>query len=212
MTHSRFEQSRIQQLVSAYAPENPPRLPLDFGDYLSLLWRVDHHADLPKRATYYRQCARALGEALSLPAVVMRAVEAAEAGTVYQHLQNMPYRGERRLDAPDRKAAIQQLMQLRDDTLRIGTYQEGWNNSYPGSGITDTELRERMFAVLFTALQGQYSNFGRLLLVVDIVLSDLLVGMGEAVGEFNLHDLVTQYSYPDPTDTQVKKAYAATAK
>jgi len=208
MTHSRFEQTRIQQLVSPYAPDAPPRLPLDFGDYLSLLWRIDHHADSAKRARYYRQCATALGMALELPSVLMRVVESTPSGGVTTQITNLPYRGDRLVDAPDRKAAIVQLMQIRDDTLRIGTYQESWNNSYPGSGIEDVELRERTFAILFTALQGQYSNFGRLLLVVDIVLSDLLIGMGASAAEFALHELISDYNYPDPNDARVKKDYA----
>ena len=65
--HTRFEQARIQQLVGTYSPEAIPRVPLDFGDFLSLLWRIDHHADHSGRVRYYSRCALALGEALSLP-------------------------------------------------------------------------------------------------------------------------------------------------
>jgi hypothetical protein len=208
MTHSRFEQTRIQQLTSPYAPDAPPRLPLDFGDYLSLLWRIDRSADLPRRARYYRQCAAALGDALNLPLTMLRLVENSTPGAITDALSNLPYRGERLLDAPDRKAAIAQLTQLRDDTLRIGTYQESWSTSYPGSGIIDAELRERTFAILFTALQGQYSNFGRLLLVVDIVLSDLLLGIDADASEHALHNLIGEYGYPNPNDPRVKKEYA----
>ena len=79
--------------------------------------------------------------------------------------------------------------------------------SWPGSGILDTELRERVFAVLFTALQGQYNSFGRLLLVVDIVLSDLLLGMQPDTKEVGLQQLVYDYNYPDPTDSRVRWTY-----
>ena len=41
---SRFEQARINQLISSYAPNDPPRLVLDFGDMLSLVWRLDKSA------------------------------------------------------------------------------------------------------------------------------------------------------------------------
>ncbi|MDX2163670.1 MAG: hypothetical protein SF162_20305 [bacterium] len=207
MTHSRFEQARIQQLTGLYSPDAPPRLPLDFGDYLSLLWRIDRHADQPGRVRYYRRAAAALAGALAVPAPVLRLVEPAPPGEVCRALANVPYRsGERLIDAQDRKAAISQLIHIRDDTLRIGTYQEGWTSSYPGSGILHTELRERVFAVLFTALQGQYSNFGRLLLVTDIVLADLLVGMDTAP-EFPLTQLIDEFDYPDPADPRVKKEF-----
>ena len=63
---SRFEQARIGQLLSDYAPQAAPQLPLDFGDYLSLLWRFDQCAALPVRARYYRSCIIALGRALEI--------------------------------------------------------------------------------------------------------------------------------------------------
>jgi hypothetical protein len=70
----------------------------------------------------------------------------------------------------------------------------------------DTDLRERVFAVLFTALQGQYENFGRLLLVVDIVLGDLLIGM-HYMKEIGLHQLVAEYGYPNFADAKIRSAY-----
>ncbi|NJO83564.1 MAG: hypothetical protein HC828_12605 [Blastochloris sp.] len=121
----------------------------------------------------------------------------------------MPYRGgERLIDAKDRRAAIDQLAALRDDLLRMGTYQEGWNGSFPGSGITDTALRERVFAVLFTAMQGQYANYARLLLVIDIVLGNLLLG-DDSTREAPLAALVSEFDYPDPHDPRVKTAFYA---
>jgi hypothetical protein len=205
---SRFEQTRIDQLTSTYGPDEPPRLPLDFGDYLSLLWRLDTCAGQPNRIRYYRQCSLALGTALDLAGrSVFRLVEVTPPGSLYQQLPNAPYRGTTRLiDAHDRKAALAQLVELRADVLKIGTYQDNWPVSWPGSGIIDTELRERVFAVLFTALQGQFGNFGRLLLVVDIVLADLLLGIQPAQ-EVTLHQLITEFNYPNPTDSRVRWEY-----
>lgn len=205
---NRIERTRISQLTSTYGPDEPPRLPMDFGDYLSLLWRLDRHAEDAARVKYYRRCALALGDGLGLKdRSIYRLVELTQPGQLYQQLPNAPYRGTSRLvDAQDRKAAIAQLAQLRLDILRIGTYHDQWPVSWPGSGIMDTELRERVFAVLFTALQGQYENFGRLLLVVDIVLSDLLVGIHQ-MSEVSLHDLIGEFGYPNFADTKVRAAF-----
>jgi hypothetical protein len=205
---NRIERSRIAQLTSTYGPDEPPRLPLDFGDYLSLLWRLDKHADEPAKVQYYRRCALALAEGLNLKnRSLFRVVELTPPGQLYAQLPNAPYRGtERLVDAQDRKAAIAQLAQLRLDILRIGTYQDQWPVSWPGSGILDSDLRERVFAVLFTALQGQYENFGRLLLVVDIVLSDLLLGMHQ-MSEITLHEAITRCKYPDFTNPKVRADY-----
>jgi hypothetical protein len=207
--HSRFEQTRISQLTSTYGPDEPPRVPLDFGDYLSILWRLDHHASKPAQVKYYRQCAQALAFALGIQnRSVYRLVENTPPGQLYKQLPNAPYRGTTRLiDAHDRKAAIGQLAELRNDVLKIGTYQDQWPVSWPGSGIVDTELRERVFAVLFTALQGQFGNFGRLLLVVDIVLSDLLLGFQQDTKEVNLDRLIAEHGYPDPSDSRVRWGY-----
>jgi hypothetical protein len=205
---SSTEQTRISQLTSTYGPDEAPRLPMDFGDYLSILWRLDKHAEEPARVRYYRHCAQTLGTALGLQQrSLFRLVDNTPPGQIYHQLPNAPYRGTHRLiDAHDRKAAIRQLAELRHDVLRIGTYQDQWPVSWPGSGIVDTELRERVFAVLFTALQGQYGNFGRLLLVVDIVLSDLLLGMHHSE-EVTLHQLVSQFNYPDPNDSRIRWNY-----
>ncbi len=207
MQHTRFEQARIQQLVGTYSPEAMPKLPLDFGDFLSLLWRIDHHAEHGGQRTYYYACAAALAAGLNLPQKILLVVETAAAGEMIRTLHNVPYRGvERLVDVADRRAALIQLLRMRDDTLRIGTYQEGWSRGYPGAGIVDTELRERVFAVLYTALQGQFSHYGRLLLVLDIVLSDLLLGAGSAP-ECTLDMLVNEFDYPDPTDPDVRRSY-----
>ena len=183
---------------------------MDFGDYLSLIWRLDKHADDPAKVKYYRRCALSLAEGLGLKGrSVFRLVELTPPGQLYEQLPNAPYRGTNRLvDANDRKAAIAQLAELRADILRIGTYHDQWPVSWPGSGIIDTELRERVFAVLFTALQGQFENFGRMLLVTDIVLADLLLGI-QAQKEVNLHQLITEYGYPNFTDRAVRALYYA---
>ena len=208
MMLNRREQTRINQLTSTYGPDEPPRLPLDFGDYLSLLWRIDQSINQPAHIKYYRRCALADAAGLEMQGrSVFRLVEVTAPGDLYNQLPNAPYRGTNRLiDASDRKAAITQLTQLRADVLKIGTYQDHWPVSWPGSGIVDTELRERVFAVLFTALQGQFSSFGRLLLVVDIVLSDLLLGMQPAK-EINIDQLIAEYDYPDPNDSKIRWEY-----
>src|SRR5256885_525433 len=146
MQQSRFEQTRINQLISLYSPDDPPRLALDFGDYLSLVWRLDTSAGFPGRERYYRLCAQALCNALNIKAhPISRMVETTPAGQIYAQLPNLPYRsGNRFVDAKDRKAALTQLISLRGDTLRIGTYNEGWDGGWPGGGILDNELRERV--------------------------------------------------------------------
>lgn len=207
---SRFEQARIGQLLSDYAPQAAPKLALDFGDYLSLLWRYDQCAAYPARARYYQACILALGHALEIDTSPLgRLVASVAPGAVYEELPNLPYRtGGRLVDARDRKAATRQLIVLRRDVLRIGTYQESWNGGFPGHGLQDTELRERVFAVLFTALQGQYASFARLLLVTDIVLGNLLLG-GENDNEVTLFDLVMSHGYPDPASRKVRREYLA---
>lgn len=182
---------------------------MDFGDYLSLLWRLDQCVDMPGRARYYRRCAQALGDGLGFRGrSLFRLVELTEPGHVYEQLPNAPYRGTIMLvDALDRKAAIRQLAQMRSDILRLGSTNQHWQRgSWPGSGISDTEVRERVFAVLFTAFQGQFNSFARLLLVLDIVLSNLLLGF-DPVDEISLKTLIADYHYPGPTDDQMRKEY-----
>jgi hypothetical protein len=110
------------------------------------------------------------------------------------------------MDAAARKAAIDQLVRLRSDVLSIGSFQHDWVVGWPGSGILEPELRERVFATLFTALRGQYNHFGRLLLVIDIVLQELLLGT-RAVTGFSLGTLIDRYGFPDPEDPEVRRLY-----
>jgi hypothetical protein len=205
---SRFEQVRISQLLSAYSPQDPPRTSLDFGDYLSLLWRLDHTVECANRVRYYRQCALALARGLDFKDHALhRLVEMTAPGEIYQQLPNLPYRaGGHLVDAKDRKAAIMQLIAMRDHIYSLGTYQEKWSGSWPGSGILDTEVRERVFAVLFTALQGQYASFARLLLVIDIVLANLLLGR-DGNDEVTLPELVGQFGYPNPSNPRVQQDF-----
>jgi hypothetical protein len=212
MQPSRFEQVRIQQLVSPYSPAEPPRLPLDFGDYLSLLWRADAAAAraLEPRTRYYRRCADALADGLGLRgSPLFRLVELTPAGSLCAQLANLPYRlRDGAVDAPDRKAAIAQLCALRGDLLRMGTYQEHWSSAFPGAGILDPDVRERVFAVLFTAMQGQFGSYARLLFVVDIVLGNLLTGQ-ELTTECPLDVLVSQHGWPDPAHPRTQRDWAS---
>jgi hypothetical protein len=207
-TQTRFEQTRISQLISLYSPDDPPRLALDFGDYLSLLWRIDSSAGIPNRERYYRQCALSLSMALGFSKhPLCRIVQSTAAGQIYSQLPNLPYRsGENHVDARDRKAALAQLFIMRSDTLRMGTYNETWLGGWPGDGIQDNELRERVFAVMFTALQGQYTNFARLLLVIDIVLANLLLGFDEP-NLVTFAQLTSDFGYPDPRDERVRRDF-----
>jgi len=206
------DQARISQLTSPYSPHNPPQLPLDFSDYLSLLWRVDRHVTQPHLVRYYLDCARALARALGFEHRSLgRVVRTAEPGSIYSSLSNVPFRDTNRLeDAVARKAAIHQLAQLRSEVLAIGSYQHDWVVGWPGSGVLDTELRERIFATLFTALRSQYTHFGRLLLVVDIVMLELLLRTRQ-MDEFSLGTLIDRYGYPDPEDPAVRNLYRGEA-
>jgi hypothetical protein len=199
-------------LTSPYSPAIPPQLPLDFGDYLSLLWRIDRHADLENLVQYYSACAASLATALGFEQRGLgRLIRTVSPGELCLSLSNVPFRQSGRVvDATSRKAAIHQLVLLRSDVLSIGSYQHDWVVGWPGSGIANTELRERVFAILFTALRGQYAHFGRLLLVIDIVLQEFLLGT-RSVSEFSLGTLIERYGYPDPEDPAVRVLYQGEA-
>lgn len=203
---------RINQLTSPYSPLSPPQLPLDFGDFLSLLWRIDRHADQPHLVAYYRQCVEALARALDFYQKGLgRLVRATPPGSLYRSLSNVPFRETGRLvDASARKAAIDQLVRLRGDVLSIGAYQHDWVVGWPGSGIINDELRERVFATLFTALRGQYQYLARLLLVIDIVLQELLLGTRQNT-EYSLGILIERFGYPDPESPAVRELYRGNA-
>ena len=199
------DMQRVSQLTSPYSPLSPPQLPLDFSDFLSLAWRIDRHADQPYLVAYYRQSLDALARALAFRHKGLgRLVSAAQPGTLCRSLSNVPFRETGRLvDASARKAAIDQLVRLRGDVLSIGAYQYEWLVGWPGSGILNDELRERVFATLFTALRSQYLYLGRMLLVVDIVLQELLLGT-RSVNEFSLGTLIERFGYPDPENPAVR--------
>ena len=199
---------RVNQLTSPYSPLSPPQLPLDFSDFLSLAWRLDRHADQAHLVAYYRQGLAALARALGFDQKGLgRLVGTARPGMLCHSLSNVPFREGRRLvDASARKTAIDQLVRLRGDVLSIGAHQYNWLVGWPGSGILDDDLRERVFATLFTALRGQYEYLGRLLLVVDIVLQELLLGTRD-VTEFSLGMLIEGFGFPDPDDSIVRELF-----
>ncbi len=205
---NRSDEYRIRQLTSPYSPQNPPQLPLDFGDFLSVMWRIDRHASQENLVMYYGKCARALGRALQFDQKSLgRMLRSAAPGQLYELLSNVPFRETGRLqDASSRKDAIRQLARLRSDVISIGAYQQEWVVGWPGSGVLDTELRERIFATLFTALRSQYAHFGRLLLVIDIVMHELLLGQ-RSMAEFSLGTLINQYGYPDPENPVVRALF-----
>jgi hypothetical protein len=207
---NRSDEYRIRQLTSPYSPQTPPQLPLDFGDFLSLIWRIDRHASQNNLVDYYARCVRALARAFEFDQKSLgRMIRSTEPGRIYESLSNVPFRETGRLlDASARKDAIHQLARLRSDVLSIGAYQHDWVVGWPGSGVLDEELRERIFATLFTALRSQYTHFGRLLLVIDIVLHELLLG-SRVMDEVSLGTLIDHYGYPDPEDSAVRALYVA---
>lgn len=172
------EQRRITQLIGDYSPAQPPTQRLDLGDYLSIVWRLDRSVGQAGRDAYYRRCLRSLAEGLQAEqSPLARLIDATATGAIYNHLPNLVYRiGTPGVDAADRCAALRQLLDLRADILRMGAYSQTWGSAYPGSGIVNPDLRDRVFAVLFTAFQSQYAHFGRMLLVIDIVIDNLLFG------------------------------------
>jgi hypothetical protein len=202
------DQQRITQLLSAYSPNTPPQLSLTFGDYLSLLWRVDSAAGDPAREQYYRQCTEALARGLEFDSrSVSRLVKSTPAGMICSSLHNAPYRSTNRLvDAQDRREAIRQLMDLRDHIMRMGIYREQWTLGWPGSRLTDQELRERLFAVFFTAFDSQFMHFSRLLFVTDIVLQELLLG-DRTERKISLIRLIREYGYPDPDSSSARAQF-----
>lgn len=205
-----FDHLRIDQLISPYSPTLPPALPLDFGDYLSLLWRLERAGQRGIGVNYYRRCERALAMALTLTdAEVGKLVKLTVPTKLSEELPNLPYRnGERRVDAQDRKAAIAQLWKLRADVLTMGSYPEVWRSAWPGSGIENEELRERVFAVLFTALPSQYAPFARVLLVTDIVLQELMIGTRRSQS-FLLHTLIKDCGWPDPKNPESQALFTS---
>ncbi len=207
-----FDQLRIDQLLSTYGPDAPPSLPLEFGDYLSLLWRQDQ-AGNERRAQYYRRCAHSLAVALGLSErEIGRLVRVTPTGGIYAALENIPYRvPDRIVDAADRRVAIRQLLRLRSDVLQIGVYDQAWDGTWPGSGIVDADLRDRVFAVLYAALPGQFPSFARLLLVTDIVLQELLTGARRGPSIL-LYALLREYGYPDPASAEIKALYASESR
>jgi hypothetical protein len=137
-----------------------------------------------------------------------RLARATPPGGIYDALENIPYRlADRTVDAADRRLAIRQLLRLRGDVLQIGIYDQHWDGTWPGSGIIDDDLRDRVFAVLFAALPGQFPSFARLLLVIDIVLQELLTGARKGPSIL-LFALVREYEYPDPASAEIKALYA----
>jgi hypothetical protein len=203
-----FDQNRLMQLLCPYAPTDTLIFPFDFSDYLSLIWRLEQSAISGVGLAYYRRCESSLALALHLTETDLgKLVKTTPPTDLSEAIPNLPYRKTERLrDASDRRSAIGQLWNLRCDVLRIGRYSQQWGVGWPGSGIIDQELRERMFALLFTALPSQLDHYARLLLVLDIVLQELLTGARRG-NSFLLHTLIHQYHYPDPTSPESLALY-----
>jgi hypothetical protein len=174
-----------------------------------LLWRIDRSAGHPHRELYYRQCAEAVSRGLSFDRRSMsRLVQVTEAGKIYAALDNAPYRGTVRfLDAQDRRAALHQLLDIRGHILAMASHRERWTLGWPGSRLSDVELRERLFAVFFTAFEGQFRHFSRLLIVGDIVLQEMLLGDRDR-REVSLIRLINEFGYPDPDNVRVRVQYS----
>ena len=67
-------------------------------------------------------------------------------------------------------------------------------------------MRERLFAVFFTAFDGQFRPFSRMILVIDIVLQELLLGVRK-LQEISLIRLIQDYGYPDPHNAAVQAQF-----
>lgn len=203
-----FDQLRIAQLTSAYSPMSPPSLPLDFGDYLSLLWLLDQAGKVQVGINYFRKCERALANALGITDTSLgHLVKITPPGAIIDNIPHLSYRKtERRIDALDRRHATAQLLQIRSDVMRLGSYVRTWDVSWPGSRITDEELRDRVYAVLFAAMPSQFDAFARILLVLDIVLQELLIETRRG-DSFLLFTLVTKYGWPDPETPETEQLF-----
>jgi hypothetical protein len=181
---------------------------MTFADFLSLLWRLDAAGGDPKREAYYRQCADAVARGLAFESrSLYRMLINTQAGEICRSLQNAPYRGTARLvDAQDRRDAIRQLVDLRGQILTMAAYRDRWTLGWPGSRMTDVELRERLFAVFFTAFDSQFAHFSRMLFVVDIVLQELLLG-DRVERQISLIRLIKEFGYPDPSSSAVRAQF-----
>jgi hypothetical protein len=202
------DQQRVTQLLSPYSPATPPKLAMTFADFLSLLWRLDAAGGDPKREAYYRQCADSVARGLAFEnRSLYRMLINTPAGEICRSLQNAPYRGTARLvDAQDRRDAIRQLVDLRGQILTMAAYRDRWTLGWPGSRMTDVELRERLFAVFFTAFDSQFAHFSRMLFVVDIVLQELLLG-DRVERQISLIRLIKEFGYPDPSSSAVRAQF-----
>src|SRR5437879_1364883 len=103
-----LDQPRVSQLISPYSPDNPPKLPLGFSDYLSLLWRLDRAVEHQGQSQYYRACAITLLAALKFKDapldVLMRDTPP---GHIYSSLDQLPaQQPEKWMDVEERQVAI----------------------------------------------------------------------------------------------------------
>ncbi len=209
--------ARVRQLRSAYDPGSALELPLGFGDYLSILFRLDEQnrlieelgpvEPLPLRQAWYVACGTALRDALSLKDTAFDRVaheRPYDPRQIVSDLRQALRAQHGVFQAVYYEIAIGGLLRQRADILRAGrsvTHVEGG----PGSGITDEALRARIQAVYFTRFDEALLNFSRQLLDVDALLEELLpMAVAPPV---ELARLQAEYNYPTAADPRWAPAF-----
>ncbi len=207
----------VRQLRSAYAPASEPELPLGFGDYLSLLYRLDEQDRLieergaanalPLRRSWYLGCCSALRGALLLTDTAFDTLPGEKPYDPRQIVNGLRQGLRERhgvFQAVYFELAIGGLLRQRADILqarRSVSYLEGG----PGSGITGEALKTRIQQVYFTQFDEALLAFSRQLLALDALLVELLpITVGQPV---ELAELRSQYNYPDGSDHRWTAAF-----
>ncbi|MBN1966793.1 MAG: hypothetical protein JW910_19225 [Anaerolineae bacterium] len=200
--------ARVRQLRSAYTPDDEPALPLDCGDYLSLLVRLEDtqrkldvhgaHDPLLRQRDWYEGCCRALGQALGLAGSVLDTLDAAYAYDLRDLCNRLrPELRQRHgtFEAVYVEIAISGLLRQRADILRAGRSVHHVTGG-PGSGLKDEALKARIQALYFDRFDADLLHFSLQLLAIDDLLLELLpVRVGPPV---TLARLRAEYGYPLP--------------
>ncbi len=213
-----MELARVRQLRSPYDTRQDPQLPLGFGDYLSLLFRLDEQSTLLQergevdplllRRAWYLACCSALCRALALQGTAFDTLHEAKPYDPRQivaglrpslRAQHGPFQ------AVYYEIALGGLLRQRADVLRMGrsvTHLRGG----PGSGIADKALQARIHDVYFTRFDEGLLNFSRHLLDIDRLLEDLLpLDIGPPV---ELARLRSEFGFPDRADARWRMAFS----
>ncbi len=206
------ELEAVRQLRSLYDTRSDPALPLGFGDYLSLLFRLHEHnhllqeaggtGNLPRRRDWYTACCGALCQGLGLEQTSLDTAATEKPYDLRQIVSGLrPLLRSKHgaIQAAYYEIALGGLLRQRGDILRADRsvrYAQGG----PGSGITDEALRARIESIYFTRFDRDLLEFSRQLVTLDALLLDLMpVTVGEPVA---IDRLRAEYGYPDRRDPQ----------